>query len=208
MKARRAKKISFLISLTTLHISIHLCRSLIPISIYIGIDICKVKNRVYCNIGIHCWNTSSRTPKCFWVLSTQKTFVSASSWSQINSDTHSIRPSFRLNLKICEAQLKKLAGGNKWALRVGCDQSSNKNLTFSDLFWSFSSISSIALAAAGPFFQSWLASYNRMLFFFHVQEILLILVYIDQLRNIPLSLSTLSWKQTLQRHQMRSIVLR
>ena len=114
----------------------HLRRSLIPISIYIRTNICKVKNRVYCNDEMHCWNTSSRDSKCFCVLSTQKAFVSASSWSQINSDTRLIRPSFRINLIICKAQMKKLAGGNKCALRV-IDQSSNKNLTLSNLFWSF-----------------------------------------------------------------------
>ena len=165
MKAGRAKQASFLISLTTFHISMHLRRSLMPISIYIGIDICKVKNRVS-TVEIQAAETSSDSG----CLVHKKTFVSASSWSQINSDTHLIRPSFRINLKMCVAQLKKLAGGNKCALHV-IDQYSNKNLTLSDLFWSFLKYFFHCFGRCCSLFSILTCIVQSSTFLFHIQEI-------------------------------------
>ena len=103
IKTKSAKQSSFLISLTAFHISMQLRRS---------------KKR--------CWNPSSWDTKCFCVLSAQRNFCISLLLNKTNSDTHSIRSSFILNLKICEAQLKELSGGNKWALRDEYGQSSNK----------------------------------------------------------------------------------
>ena len=63
-----------------------------------------------------------------------------------------------------------------WQVKISPHYTSLTNLLiriwhYPIYFDRFSSISSIALVVVIPVFQSWLSSYNRMPFFFYVQEI-------------------------------------
>ena len=71
MKGLRTKQNFSIILPTTFRISIHLRTNL---DIYRNQYLQSKTKRVYCNIRIHCWITSSRDPKRFIVLGSQKHF--------------------------------------------------------------------------------------------------------------------------------------